>query len=69
MNKNVGLRIRLEEKLRDQFVKACNRQDLSASQVLRHFMRSYIESSAREQLSFGFQETTRADEIVEQQET
>ena len=42
MTKDVGLRIRVDEKLRKDFVSACKSQDLTASQVLRAFMRQYV---------------------------
>jgi hypothetical protein len=40
--KNVGLRIRVERDLRDQFLEACRAQDKPAAQVIREFMREYI---------------------------
>jgi len=40
--KDVGLRIRLQRELRDQFVEACRAQDKPAAQVLREFMREYV---------------------------
>ena len=39
--KDVGLRIRLQRDLREQFLDACRMQDKPASQVLREFMRQY----------------------------
>ena len=42
MGKDVGLRIRLERALRDEFLEACRAQDRPAAQVLREFMRGYI---------------------------
>ena len=41
--KECGLRIRVDQELREEFVNACRSQDLTASQVIRHFMRRYIE--------------------------
>lgn len=41
--KEAGLRIRLESRLRDDFVAACRSDDLTAAQVIRAFMRSYVE--------------------------
>lgn len=41
--KDVGLRIRVQKELREQFVEACRRQDKPAAQVLREFMRSYVK--------------------------
>jgi hypothetical protein len=42
MGKDVGLRIRLERALRDEFLEACRAQDRPAAQVLREFMREYV---------------------------
>lgn len=38
-----GLRIRVDDGLRRDFIQACKSQDTTAAQVLRAFMRSYIE--------------------------
>lgn len=43
--KTAGLRIRVEPKLRDSFVRACRANDVSAAQVIRAFMRQYIENN------------------------
>ena len=40
--KDVGLRIRVERNLRDDFLKVCRAQDRPAAQVLREFMRGYV---------------------------
>lgn len=40
--KNVGLRIRVERTLRDEFLEACRAQDKPAAQVIREFMREYL---------------------------
>jgi hypothetical protein len=40
--KDVGLRIRIDRELREQFLKACKEEDKPAAQVLREFMRSYV---------------------------
>jgi antitoxin component of RelBE/YafQ-DinJ toxin-antitoxin module len=40
--KNAGLRIRVEEALRDAFVEACQANHIPAAQVIRTFMRDYI---------------------------
>lgn len=44
--KDVGLRIRVDRDLREAFVEACRVQDVSASQILRDFMRSFTERTA-----------------------
>jgi hypothetical protein len=45
--KDAGLRIRIDRSLRDEFVEACRAQDKSAAQVLRDFMRLYVEKQSR----------------------
>jgi len=47
--KESGLRIRVEQQLRHEFIETCKRHDLTASQVLRAFMRSYIEKNQSEE--------------------
>lgn len=42
--KDVGLRIRIEKELRDRFIEACRRKDVPAAQVLRGFMRGFVDS-------------------------
>lgn len=41
--KDVGLRIRVERTLREEFLEACRKQDKPAAQVLREFMRGFVE--------------------------
>lgn len=43
--KDVGLRIRVQRDLREQFLKVCRAQDKPAAQVLREFMRVYVEKN------------------------
>jgi antitoxin component of RelBE/YafQ-DinJ toxin-antitoxin module len=38
-----GLRIRVDDNLRRDFIETCKSQDATASQVLRAFMRNYVE--------------------------
>lgn len=40
--KDVGLRIRVQRELREQFLEACQADDKPAAQVLREFMRDYV---------------------------
>lgn len=40
--KDVGIRIRVEPELRDQFAEACKQEHVPAAQVLREFMRHYV---------------------------
>lgn len=40
-----GLRIRVDDRLRRDFISACKLNDQTASQVLRAFMREYVETT------------------------
>ncbi|MCC5987944.1 MAG: hypothetical protein JJT95_09695 [Pararhodobacter sp.] len=40
--KDVGLRIRIDRELREQFQEACKAEDKPAAQVVREFMRDYV---------------------------
>ena len=46
--KNVAFKIRVEAELRRAFVDACRREDRPASQVVREFMRNYVQKFDRE---------------------
>ncbi|PHV21329.1 hypothetical protein CSQ92_18440 [Janthinobacterium sp. BJB446] len=41
--KDAGMRIRVEEDLRRQFINACKKNDVSAAQVIRGFMRNFVD--------------------------
>jgi len=41
--KDAGMRIRVEQDLREEFIAACQTQHTPAAQVLRQFMRGYVE--------------------------
>ena len=41
--KDAGMRIRVEQELRDAFVAACQKMDVPAAQVLRQHMRVVVE--------------------------
>ena len=43
--KDVGLRIRVDRELRDAFVTACRSQEKPAAQVLREFMRQFVNDA------------------------
>ena len=45
LKKDVGLRIRVDQALRDAFTEACRSQDVAASEVLREFMRTYTQQA------------------------
>ena len=46
--KDTGLRIRVQRDLRDRFVHVCQAQDKPAAQVLREFMRTYVDEHQRD---------------------
>lgn len=46
--KDVGLRIRIDRELREAFLAACKAEDKPAAQVLREFMRAYIDQKKSE---------------------
>lgn len=41
--KDVGMRIRVEPQLREVFVRLCREKDVPAAQVLRAFMRDFVD--------------------------
>lgn len=41
--KDVGLRIRVQRELREKFLEVCKAQDKPAAQVIREFMREYVQ--------------------------
>jgi len=41
--KDAGMRIRVEQELRDAFVAACHKLDVPAAQVLRQHMKAVVE--------------------------
>ena len=43
--KDSGLRIRVERELREKFLTLCREQDKPAAQVIREFMRAYINEN------------------------
>ena len=43
---DIGLRIRVDDDLRRDFITACKADDKSAAQVLRAFMRAYVNEHA-----------------------
>lgn len=51
MTKSAALRIRIAPELHQEFLDVCQLQDLSASHVLRQFMRSYVDQKRKEQQS------------------
>lgn len=59
MSEEVGLRIRVDESLRRQFIGACKQADTTGAQVLRAFMRAYVEQhdAQRQPQLFGVEKT------------
>jgi len=43
--KDAGMRIRVEPELREEFVDICKQKDVPASQVIRSFMREFIQTN------------------------
>lgn len=43
--KDAGFRIRVERDLRDRFIEICRAKDRPAAQVVRDFMRQYIDDN------------------------
>lgn len=42
-SKDVGLRVRVDGFLRQEFISACREEDKTAAQVVRAYMREYVE--------------------------
>ena len=47
LTKDVGFQVRIDKALREEFVEACRAQDRPAAQVVREFMRQYVDSYRR----------------------
>lgn len=47
--KDSGMRVRVEKELHEAFVQACRAQDRHASDVLRDFMRTFMEKQLQGQ--------------------
>lgn len=47
--KDAGMRIRVEQELRDAFVAACQKMDIPAAQVLRQHMKVVVEKVGKSQ--------------------
>jgi len=50
--KDVGIRIRVEQKLKDAFIDACQKMDIPASQVLRQHMKRIVYNSQQKNSDF-----------------
>jgi len=53
------MRVRVNRELRDEFLVACQADDKPAAQVIREFMRAYVENHPR---SFARQHEKRKQE-------
>ena len=51
--KDAGLRVRVERDLREEFVAICQADGKPAAQVLREFMRQYVDHNRRSGDLFG----------------
>ena len=51
MAKTAGIRIRISPELHREFLDVCKLQDIQASQVLRQFMRLYVDQYQQERQS------------------
>lgn len=45
---DTGLRIRVDDQLRHEFIATCKARDTTAAQILRNFMRKYVEAHGAE---------------------
>ncbi|MEQ9587315.1 MAG: hypothetical protein RJS97_05135 [Parvibaculaceae bacterium] len=43
MVKDSGMRIRIDRDLRERFIEICRAEDRPAAQVIREFMRTYVQ--------------------------
>ena len=67
--KESGFRVRLDVKLRSEFLRACKERDLTAAQVLRAFMRSYVDGSPNIAQQDLFNHLVNSDATVSKHET
>ena len=45
--KEVGMRIRVEPELLEEFTEACKRKHVPAAQVLREYMREFVKAQSK----------------------
>lgn len=64
-----GLRIRVDEQLRRDFVATCHTRDTTASQVLRAYMRSYVAEYGRDLMQQDMFEDATSLAVVVKRET
>jgi hypothetical protein len=58
--KDAGMRIRVEPELRNQFVNLCRDNDVAAAQVLRFFMREFVQTHSNKTRSKVAKQLTSA---------
>ena len=58
--KDVAFKIRVEEELRRAFVDACRGEDRPAAQVIREFMRDFVQKKRQEMQPSLFDENENA---------
>lgn len=63
MNKDTGMRIRVERELRESFLESCREVDRPAAQVIREFMRDFVASTASRNLSSTKQKRYTESEV------
>jgi len=63
--KDAGMRIRVEPELRDKFINLCRDNDVPAAQVLRSFMREYIQTNSDKSSTKVRKQLTSAKLIVQ----
>lgn len=56
MSKSAAFRVRIEPSLHEKFISTCKAQGVKASQVLRDFMRFYVEQNSEGRQTQLFQE-------------
>jgi hypothetical protein len=64
--KDVGLRIRVQRKLREDFLEACRAEDKPAAQVIREFMRDYVHTHEQGKGGSGVSDAHRRRRFAEE---
>ena len=50
LDKESGLRVRVDEQLKAEFIDACRNNDLTAAQVIRKYMKDYVTKSSKKRM-------------------
>lgn len=64
--KDAGLRIRVQRKLREEFLEACRVEDKPAAQVIREFMRDYVNKYIQAKAGSVVSDADRRRRFVEE---